>query len=707
MINSNQAQSYGYIDPYAEDKASLFADRVKFAQNSKKFKQEQDFVHCVDFIESDSRFVDRSSKFDSVLKDIARRFRFVKFRSIVDYIAKNIPSELYYSAFCRLLNLTKKNDVETSEEKFKKWFESSLLKINERYKVRTAYIDRLLCRFDVSAVQANNDCKRANAKTCGVSLFSLNNDELENIAEMLESLFKRFEFNYQNNDGLLFEHYSSLNELVRYFGLSLPYAENFDGDMDSFNPKLALKDIARTQDVKFWKRRLNIQQRRAFENVAMANRMIDRYVSKNSLDFFLEQQKKNREFLKNSTASMVDNPNVRCTLLDIYDSSVSNPKNRVKELKVRAKGAELYANAHGYESIFVTATTPSRFHSNSEKYDGSSARDGADWLMTQWGRARALFSKHKLDYFGIRCTEPHKDGTPHSHFVIFIKPNQIDDFVKLMRKTWVECEPDGEKNGKWAKGRFNWKKIDSSKGSAVAYITKYVAKNVFSDDKVSKSDENESMSLSENSVNVRAWASLWNIRQFQFFGMPSVTTYRELRKIRSNESKEFVLPSSFKGVHSACDDGDFFQYIELQGKAYYKEQKRWNFGIYRDDEVKKNKYGEDVFVIRGVECAATKERIITRSDWELEKAKWDGESEFSADKFAGNQGFLGEEEKAGAKHTPLGLLKITVTNKNNYSEDRLKNSRNCNGVGIGMSFGREFMKRMTDYCKETFDDENY
>lgn len=710
MLNSNQSltPSYGYIDPYAEAKASLLADRIKFAKEAQERAEAYEFERCLSFVNSDPRFADRSDKLDSDLKDIARRLGFEQFSSIVSFVTKNIPSELYYSAFRRLLNLLKKDSSGKAISKFRQWFNSSLLKINERYKVRTAYIDRLLCRFDISAVQANNDRKRVNAKTSGVSLFALNSDELESISEMLEKLFERFEFNYQHNDDLLFDHYSSLNELVNYFGLTLPYAENFDGDMSSFNPKLALKDIARTQDAKFWKRRLNIQQRRAFENVAMANRSIDRYVSKNALDFFLEQQKRNREFLQNSTASMVGNPEVCCTLLDIYESSVSNPKNRVKELRVRAKGAELYANAHGYESIFVTATTPSRFHSNSEKYDGSSVRDGADWLMTQWGRARALFSKHKLDYFGIRCTEPHMDGTPHSHFVIFVKPNQIEDFVQLMRKTWVECEPDGEKDGKWAKGRFDWKKIDPKKGSAVAYITKYVAKNVFSDDKDTKSDENDSMSLSENSIHVRAWASLWNIRQFQFFGMPSVTTYRELRKIRNKDSEDFVLPSSFKDVYSACDEGDFFQYIELQGKAYYKAQKRWNFGIFRDDEAKKNKYEEDVFVIRGVECLATKERLTTRSDWELQKAKWDGEAKFSADKEGAELPTLPEETKAGAKHTPLGPLKITVTLPTSQSEHRSKSNQHLGKIGnIESESTEDFFKRLRENSKKIFGDEDH
>ncbi|EFL91099.1 putative phage replication protein [Candidatus Regiella insecticola LSR1] len=77
-----------------------------------------------------------------------------------------------------------------------------------------------------------------------------------------------------------------------------------------------------------------------------------------------------------------------------------------------------------------------------------------------------------------------------------------------------------------------------SKGTPTGYLTKYVSKNL--DGSVLKSAADPATGepllshetgkpLHEAVEHVVAWASLHRVRQFQFFGIPSRQTYRELR----------------------------------------------------------------------------------------------------------------------------------------------------------------------------------
>tara|TARA_B100000780_G_scaffold254360_1_gene202438 strand:+ start:166 stop:645 length:480 start_codon:yes stop_codon:yes gene_type:complete len=93
-------------------------------------------------------------------------------------------------------------------------------------------------------------------------------------------------------------------------------------------------------------------------------------------------------------------------------------------------------------------------------------------------------------------------------------------------------EEDGNEPGA-QEHRFDTKLIDPSKGTASGYIAKYISKGI---DGHGIDADLYGKDAKTSAPSVKAWASTWNIRQFQSIGMPSVTVWRELRRISADSS---------------------------------------------------------------------------------------------------------------------------------------------------------------------------
>lgn len=100
---------------------------------------------------------------------------------------------------------------------------------------------------------------------------------------------------------------------------------------------------------------------------------------------------------------------------------------------------------------------------------------------------------------------------------------------------------------------------ETFKGGAVAYVAKYIAKNLDGKDVgLDLEDGGDAIHTAPRAV---AWARLWGVRQFQPFGTPAVTIWRELRRLREITPAQDAL---FGTVWEAANEGRFADFLNLQ-----------------------------------------------------------------------------------------------------------------------------------------------
>ncbi len=84
--------------------------------------------------------------------------------------------------------------------------------------------------------------------------------------------------------------------------------------------------------------------------------------------------------------------------------------------------------------VSFTITAPSRFHSVHSKggfvsrWDGNTPQDTQRYLCGVWAKARAAIACG-IHVFGFRVVEPHHDGTPHWHMLLFMRPGTLTLFA--------------------------------------------------------------------------------------------------------------------------------------------------------------------------------------------------------------------------------------------------------------------------------------
>ncbi len=424
--------------------------------------------------------------------------------------------------------------------------------------------------------------------------------------------------------------------------------------------------VARLTDEAFWRRNVRRVQGREVESSAIQLGMVHKfagiYASDETVARVEQQARRNRAALEATEAENTATGEV-FTLAELADLGVSNPSVRFAELMVRVRGMEAFAREHGHVGIFATGTCPSRMHARrsesgetNDLFDGTIPREAQSWMARAWGRNRSALERAGIRFYGVRVAEPHHDGTPHWHMLVFMAPlleggrsavarfkaifrryllrgdwkapKAKDIKAELRAKGWthraatmaagqavqsVKVQQRAAEKADTARLRraCDFKEIDWSQGSAAGYLVKYLAKNI-SGERCGEDLEN-GKPATETAGRVRAWASVWGIRQFQIVGGPTVGVWRELRRLKEKPQQMEL----FGAWNAASEAKDWAAFIQAQGGMEIRRADRpvqlWKL----EEPGRLTKYAEPAGDrVAGVKCqgVATATRSAT---WEI------------------------------------------------------------------------------------------
>lgn len=369
--------------------------------------------------------------------------------------------------------------------------------------------------------------------------------------------------------------------------------------------------IARYVDAFWWRRQLRKAQAHQVEGAAIGigyvNKTRDVYVSNESLERRVQQNKRNASMLENTMARNEDGQEF--ALAALAAKSTANKAIKRGELMTRIAGFERIARECGHVGLFFTITCPSRMHKwrtvaggrvvENPKYDGTLPDEAQKHLSKTFARIRSAFDRRDFKWYGFRIAEPNHDGTPHWHVLVFFEAGWpgADECAALPRvcailRRYALADSGNEPGAK--KHRVDFEKIDWNKGSAAAYIAKYVSKNI---DGYGVGKDLYGNDVFETCHRVEAWAATWRIRQFQQVGGAPVTVWRELRRVREVPAD---APSHLVDAHSAVnkiarvEGGDasvaWDRYIKAQGGVFCGRSYRIRLAKEEHDGI--GRYGE-------------------------------------------------------------------------------------------------------------------
>ena len=241
-----------------------------------------------------------------------------------------------------------------------------------------------------------------------------------------------------------------------------------------------------------------------------------------------------------------------------FGDAQNNAARRSAKIYARLKGLEQFCGSRGLDGYFVTLTLPPKFHPNpangNSTWNGATPSQGHAELQRRWRSIQRRVGENGGKCFGVRVEEPHEDGCPHWHALIFVAPER----ESILRKCIVRVF-----GGDLA---AQVERIDRSRGSGASYLLKYISPTLL-DRKVETPLLEEGVSQTkktEKSALYDAHRATWGARSIQFFDLPgSSTVWDEVRRIKDGSIEYTLLGLDGERLHAAATQTKYGDFLEV------------------------------------------------------------------------------------------------------------------------------------------------
>lgn len=244
-------------------------------------------------------------------------------------------------------------------------------------------------------------------------------------------------------------------------------------------------------------------------------------------------------------------------------------KRRFNTLWTLTRACEQVAEREGLACLFLTLSLPPEYHRNPSQgrrggwEDGLTPIVGIEALQYRWRLIRARLRKEGIAQLGLWTQEPHEDGTPHRHLLVWTPPADVARLVEIYRAVFEETHATTE--GGVA---VNVKRWDASQaGKPSSYVMKYLTKTFAGGEEHVDRTEGTERHL-ENAERVAAWRrGVPGKRSFDFFGLKpgAVGVWGKVASLREKTDKDALKDETFGAAHVEIKAGKFADALDRLG----------------------------------------------------------------------------------------------------------------------------------------------
>ena len=238
---------------------------------------------------------------------------------------------------------------------------------------------------------------------------------------------------------------------------------------------------------------------------------------------------------------------------------------RLHRLGAMAAGLDEVAERNGLDPIMITLTLPPEWHPSPKVGNrtwtaerGPEATDDA--LRHRWNLFRSRMAKSKVRLLGLRVWEPHRDGCPHAHALLYVRPEQVGEVDRHLMAVCPEPTPG-------RRVASTLVEIDRTRSRGSTYVMKYLRKTLTPSptgaDAVPGTGDDDHMS-GDHHDRTRATASERGWRRYAALGVHGVQRPWQ-RVLTATDAEVAAAPVRVREARAALDEGRWADALESMG----------------------------------------------------------------------------------------------------------------------------------------------